>query len=42
MGFHKGRLMNHVRLRVSDLAASARFHRAALSALYRAAKAAPD
>ena len=33
MEFHKGRLIDHVHLRVSDLNASERFYRAALAAL---------
>jgi len=33
MLFHRGRLIDHVHLRVSDLEASRRFYRAALSAL---------
>ncbi len=33
MEFHKGRLIDHVHLRVSDLNASKRFYRAALAAL---------
>ncbi len=33
MEFHKGRLIDHVHLRASDLAAAKRFYRAALEAL---------
>jgi catechol 2,3-dioxygenase-like lactoylglutathione lyase family enzyme len=33
MQFHRGRLIDHVHLRVKDLAASKRFYRAALEAL---------
>jgi catechol 2,3-dioxygenase-like lactoylglutathione lyase family enzyme len=33
--FHRGRLIDHVHLRVTDLAASKRFYRAALTALGR-------
>jgi len=35
MEFHRGRLVDHVHLRVADLAASRRFYRAALTALGR-------
>ncbi len=35
MEFHRGRLIDHVHLRVSDLAASKRFYRAVLAALGR-------
>ncbi len=33
MGYHQGRLLDHVHLRVKDLEASKRFYRAALGAL---------
>jgi catechol 2,3-dioxygenase-like lactoylglutathione lyase family enzyme len=33
MGYHQGRLLDHVHLRVADLEASKRFYRAALEAL---------
>jgi catechol 2,3-dioxygenase-like lactoylglutathione lyase family enzyme len=35
MGFHRGRLIDHVHLRVADLAASKRFYKAVLAALGR-------
>lgn len=36
MEFHRGRLVDHIHLRVADLAASARFYEAVIAALGRA------